>query len=213
MPGTESFLAARETNETSAGVLMILISRRHGGAEAYQQRFLALFLPLLTNPDESVRTEALMFIGANSNSAPMYHIPFGMDVFDRVIASAKAQSAGERFAAVFALVEVRNLDPDRARETFLNLVNDPDDDVRWRIAYGLADQLEREDVQKAIATLLQDKSPLVRYFTILVAGAAKHIPELEALSKGPNAEVADWAAQQLTQLAHPQGSPRTPNEP
>jgi len=48
-----------------------------------------------------------------------------------------------------------------------------EEDVRCRIAWGLTDQLEREDVQAVIADLLKDPSPLVRYMTILAVGPEK----------------------------------------
>jgi HEAT repeat protein len=204
VPGTEKFLAERETNETSPNVIMTLLNGRFVGQDyqtRFQNRFLTLFVPLLSNRDEMVREGALHFVANNHMSAPMYHIPFGMDVLDRVLASTKAKSAKERWEATLALKEVRELDPDRSRDAFLDLVNDPDKDVRTWVAAGLANQLEREDVKQAIATLVKDKSPTVRYFTILAAGPPKFIPELEELSKGPNAQIAEWAAQMLKQVA------------
>ncbi|MGD1085010.1 MAG: HEAT repeat domain-containing protein, partial [Verrucomicrobiota bacterium] len=201
IPGTEAFLAGRETNETSADVLMRLISDRYWGEE-YQRHFLTRFVPLLSHPEEKVREGALTFIGFNSNSAPMYHIPFGMDVFDRVIASTQAKSGEERAAAAYALADIRGLDPDRGREAFLSLGNDPDENVRWRAPAGLAGQFEREDVKRAIAALVQDKSPQVRYFAIVAAGPPKYVSELEALSKGPDPLIADWATQKLKQVAY-----------
>lgn len=199
-PGTESFLAERETNETSANVIMKLISGRYVGEDyqkRFENRFLALFVPLLSNPDEKVREDALIFIAYNHDSAPMYHIAFGMDVFERVIASTKAKSAKERWMAAFALKEVRRLDRDRSLETFLHLVNDPDEDVRSHIAAGLADQLDREDVKQAIAILVQDKLSKVSFSAIAAAGPAKYIPELEALSKCPDPYAAGMAADTL----------------
>ena len=79
-------------------------------------------------------------------------------------------------------------------------MNDPDENVRWRIPAGLADQLNRPDVKQALAMLVQDQSPLVSYFAILAAGPAHYIPELEAMAKGPDARMADWAAQKLKQI-------------
>jgi hypothetical protein len=198
-PGTEQFLAGRESSETSANVLMRLVADRYYG-EAYQQHFLARFVPLLSNPDEKARVAALGFVAFNQNSAPMYHIPFGLDVFDRVIASTKSGSANERGMAVAALAAIRQLNPDRSRIALLKLVNDPDENVRWRIPAGLADQLNRPDVKQALAMLVQDQSPLVSYFAILAAGPAHYIPELEAMAKGPDARMADWAAQKLKQI-------------
>ena len=199
-PGTEKFLDERLTNETSAEVLMALLENRYVGEEL-KTRFLTLFVPLLSHRDEKVREDALLFVGSNSGNAPMWQFAFGIDVFDRVIASTQAKSAKERAAAAYALTDIRQLDADRSRETFLHLVNDPDEDVRWRVAGGLAGQYEREDVRQAIAVLLKDKSPGVRFMTILAVGPQKFIPELEELSKGSDPLIAGLATQKLNQLA------------
>jgi HEAT repeat protein len=161
-PGTEAFLAGRETNETSPNVLLELVRGRYMGEE-FQNRFLTLFVPLLSSRDETVREGALIFIACNSGRAPMLQFAFGMDVFERVIASTKAKSAKERWMAAAALKDIRQINPDRSRETFLHLVNDPDENVRTQVAGGFAGQLEREDVKRAIAALLKDNSPRVRY--------------------------------------------------
>jgi hypothetical protein len=131
----------------------------------------------------------------------MLQFPFGMDVFDHVVACIQAKSAKERAAAAYALTDIRQLDIDRSREAFLHLVNDPDPDVRWRVAWGLNNQLERKDVKQAIAFLVKDKSPEVRYMTILAAGPQRFISELKELSKGADPCVAESAAQTLDQLA------------
>lgn len=200
-PETENFLAGRLINETSAEVILELVRVGTRGMEL-TNRFLPLFVPLLNHPDEKVREDALLFVGFNSNRAPMLQFPFGLDVFDRVLASTKAASAKERAAAAYALTDIRQLDPDRSREAFLNLVSDPDADVRWRIAWGLAGQYEREDVKQAIAVLLKDQSPEVRYMTITAAGPSKFILELEALAKGSDPRIAKWATEKLNQLAN-----------
>ena len=200
-PGTEMFLDERLTNETSADVILELLRDRYYVGNEFINRFLALFLPLLSHPDEKVREDALLFVGFNSQRAPVLQFPFGMDVFDRVIASSQAKSPQERAAAAYALNDIRQLDTDRSREAFLRLANDPDEDVRWRVAWGLNNQLEREDVKRAIADLVKDSSPCVKYEAILVTGPQKVIPELEALSKGADPYYARLAAQELRQLA------------
>jgi HEAT repeat protein len=200
-PGTEQFLAERLTNETSADVILELLRDRNVGSEL-NDRFLVLFVPLLSYPDEKVREDALWFVSFNSNRAPMLQFSFGMDVYDRVIASTQAKSAKERAAAASALTDIRQLDADRSREAFLHLANDPDAAVRQQVAWGLAGQFEREDVKRAIAVLLKDKSPGVRFMTILAFGPQKCVPELEALSKGSDPLIADLAAQKLNQLAN-----------
>jgi hypothetical protein len=200
-PGTERFLAGRLTNETSADVILELLRDRNVGNEL-NDRFLVLFVPLLSYPDEKVREDALWFVSFNSNRAPMLRFSFGMDVYDRVIASTRARSAKERAAAASALTDIRQLDADRSREAFLLLANDPDAAVRQQVARGLAGQFEREDVKRAIAVLLKDKSPGVKFMTILAFGPQKCVPELEELSKGSDPLIADLAAQKLNQLAN-----------
>ncbi|HEV2454603.1 MAG TPA: HEAT repeat domain-containing protein [Verrucomicrobiae bacterium] len=202
-PGTRGFLDERLTNETSADVILQLLSDRYDKVDkAFYDRFLALFVPLLGNPDEKVRDDALGFVAGNSGRAPIWQFPFGMNVFDRVVASTHAKSPEERESAADALIDIRKLDPDRSREVFLRLVNDPDPDVRWHIALGLKDQLEREDVKRAIAALLKDPSPEVRYMTILAVGPKKCVPELHELSKENDPWVAKSAAETLRQLAN-----------
>jgi HEAT repeat protein len=200
-PGTEAFLDGRLTNETSADVILDLLRDRNAGNDL-NERFLALFVPLLSNADEKVRDDALIFVGFNSQRAPMLQFQFGMDVFDRVIVSTRAKSAKERAAAADALTDIRQLDVDRSREAFLRLVNDPDKDVRWRVAWGLNNQLERKDVQQAIEALLKDPSAEVRYMTILASSPQKYIPELEALAKCSDPWVTNAAAEKLIQLAN-----------
>jgi len=51
----------------------------------------------------------------------------------------------------------------------------------WRS--WLKDQLERADVQRVIAALLEDKVPSVRYMTILAVASEKHVKELEQLTQ------------------------------
>ena len=198
-PGTKKFLAGRLTNETSPDVILELL--RNLNVKELHFRFLPLFVPLLSNPDEKVREDALLFVGFNSQRAPMLQFAFGMDVFDRVIACTQAKTAKERAAAAYALTDIRQLDANRSREAFLNLANDPDEDVRWRVAWGLDNQLDREDVKRAVAVLLKDKSSGVRLETILAVGPQKFIPELEALSKGSDLRVAEEATEKLNQLA------------
>jgi hypothetical protein len=200
-PGTKQFLAGRLANETSPDVILELLRDRNVGNKL-NDRFLELFVPLLSNPEEKVREDALIFVEWNSHRAPMLQFSFGMDVFDRVIASTQAKSAKERWAAAGALTEIRQLDANRSREAFLNLANDPDEDVRSNVAAGLAGQYERDDVKQTIANLLKDKSPVVKFMTILAAGPQKYIPELEALSKGPDLVTADLATQKLKELAN-----------
>ncbi len=205
-PGTETFLDERLTNETSAEVILELLEYRHVVGKKFNDRFLALFVPLLSSTNENVRVDALVFVGFNSQRAPMLQFTFGTNAFDAALASTRAKSVRERAAAAEALTELRQLDPIRSREAFLHMTNDPDENVRWHVAWGLSNQLDREDVKGAIAILLQDKSPTVRYMTILAAGPQKYVPELKELAKEPDSWAARSARDKLKQLAENKGN-------
>jgi len=161
----------------------------------------------LSHPDEIVRCDALLFIGFNSSRAEALQFPFGRDVFDHVICATRSKSAKERAAAAYALKDIRRLDPDTSREAFLRIANDPDEDVRWRVVAGLNGQFEREDVKRAIASLLKDKSPAVRYNIIVGVGPEKFVPQLQELSRGPDPRVAEWAAEKLKQIGSDKKTP------
>jgi hypothetical protein len=209
-PGTEKFLDERFAIEKSPFILMGLLHRKDLYGESFDARFLPRFLPLLSDPDESVRDEALDFIGCTSIWAEMLRIPFGRDVFDKVVQATRAQSAKERFEAVFALDCIRHLDPDLSRQALIRLVNDPDAEVRWRLGFCLADQYDRSDVKLAIAALVKDKSPLVRFETIVAIGAEKFLPQLQELARGPDAQVAESASEKLKQIAERSVANETP---
>ena len=133
--------------------------------------------------------------------APMLQIDFDRSIFDATVELTTSESAKERAAAEYALTEICKLDMRRSRESFLQMAEDESEDVRWRIAWGLKDQFEREDVQAVIAELLKDPSPLVRYMTILAVGPEKYLKELKALAKGTDPKVSAWASEKLKQLS------------
>ena len=198
-PGTGKFLDERLTNETSPDVILELLRNLKAGKEL-SEHFLPLFTPLLNHPDEKVREDALMFVGSNSGRAPMLRFAFGMDVFNRVIIATRAKSTQERYAAAYALTDIRRLDPDRSREAFLRLADDPSEGVRWQAAFGLADQYDREDVKRAIAKLVNDPSPVVRFMTIIAVNPRKFVPQLQELTDCRDAQVAEWATDKLKQI-------------
>jgi len=131
----------------------------------------------------------------------MWQIDFDRSIFDATVELTTSESAKERAAAAYALEEIRKLDMRRSRESFLQMAEDDSEDVRWRIAWGLTDQLDREDVQAVITDLLKDPSPLVRYMTILAVGPEKRLKELKALAQGTDPKVSAWASEKLKQLS------------
>jgi hypothetical protein len=201
-PGTEGFLDRRFAVENSAFLLMGLLHSRDIWGAQFNARFLPRFVQLLDALDEAVRDEALNFIGCSGIWAEMYKVPFGRDVFDKVLEATRSRSAKERFLAVFALCELRHIDPEASRKAFLRLVNDPAEDVRWRLGFGLVDQQGREDVKQAIAKLVNDQSPLVRYMTILAAGPKKYIPQMQELTQSTNTQIAKWATDEIKGLSN-----------
>jgi hypothetical protein len=102
-PGIGKFLEVRLSKEKSPFILMGLLHQKDLYGEGFDSRFLPRFLPLLSDRDESVRDEALDFIGCTSIWAEMLKINFGRDVLDKVIRATRSPSAKERFEAVFAL--------------------------------------------------------------------------------------------------------------
>jgi hypothetical protein len=198
-PEYHEFLDGRIDVETSPEILMRLVYRTEKAE--FSKQLNALLLKLLKDVNCEVRHRALLFIGFNSNRAPMWQIDFDSSIFDATVELTTSESAKERAAAAYALTEIRKLDMRRSRESFLQMAEDDSEDVRWRIAWGLTDQLGREDVQAVIADLLKDPSPLVRYMTILAVGPEKHLKELKALAQGTDPKVSTWASEKLKQLS------------
>jgi HEAT repeats len=198
-PEYHEFISGRVDVETSPPILMRLMYRTEKAE--FSKQLNPLLLKLLKGVNCEVRHEALLFIGFNSNRAPMWQIDFDRSIFDATAELTSSESAKERAAAAYALTEIRKLDIRRSRESFLQMAEDDSEDVRWRIAWGLTDQLEREDVKTVIADLLKDPSPLVRYMTILAVGPEKHLKELKALAQGTDPKVSAWASEKLKQLS------------
>ncbi len=198
----QDFLSERIEVETSPEVLMRLLYVCD--RSEYNRRFLQRFDPLLHHTDKKVRRDALGFIGSNSNMAPMWQISFDVGTFNRVIELTHSKSTRERSTAVYALEDIRQLDMDRSREAFIRLARDPSPEVRWRVAWGLKDQMDRHAVKPVIARLLNDPSPVVQYMTICAVGPTKHLRELKRLAHCPDRRIADMAANRLRHLTHGQ---------
>ena len=208
-PQAREFLAKRVELETSPDILMRLMRPTQEKAE-FHQRFVGRLYSLLNRPDEKVRRDALLFIGFNGSRAPMWRFTYDKRIFDRVIELAHSESAEERSAAAYALTEIRVLDLDGSRDAFLRLANDASKDVRWRVAFGLKEQLDRADVKPVIAALLQDKVPSVRYMTIVAVGPEKHVKELkelEQLTQCCDRQVAERATAKLKQILENKNKP------
>jgi hypothetical protein len=208
-PDSRLFLIHRTEVETSPEVLMHLM-RDQVPLDEFNQRFVDRINELLRNPDEAVRHDSLLFIGSTSGNAPMWQFSYDQRVLEVVLWLTTSSSPEERSAATYALIDIRHLDLDRSREAFLRLAKDPSSDVRWRVASGLVEQLQREDVEPVIETLLEDDVPVVRYMTILAIGPENHTEELQALAQCQDRQVAGWAAEKLEQLRQNQDPGKVP---
>jgi hypothetical protein len=199
IPGQQKFLARCVEAETSAANIMRLVYGSVG--RDLHVRLNPHVIRLLEHEEETVRCDALAFIGFNSHRAPVWQIEFTHEVFWRVVDLSRSKSAEERAWAVYALTDMRNRDPAAVRARIFELAEDKSADVRWRLPQVLGDQLERPDVQALLAKLLRDESALVRYFTIITLGPEKHVEELRALAAGSNKQVAEYAAGQLRKVS------------
>jgi len=80
------------------------------------------------------------------------------------------------------------------------MVNDPSEDVRWRIPGVLRDQQDHPEAQRLLRLLLADSSAMVQYFTIIELGPERHVQQLEKIAKGRDRKAAEFAARKLKQL-------------
>lgn len=204
--GEEAFLTQCVETETSVQNIMFLL-RRSNNADLGQRLSPHVFR-LLSHKNEAARYDALIFIGFNSHRAPMWRITFEGKMLGRVVELSRSQDEKERAAAVYALTELRKIDPTVIRNRMIELVKDPSAEVRWRIPDALKEQLDRADVQAVLAQLLKDESPTVRYFTVMTLGPATHLNELQELSLGADPQIAVWAATKLKQIAGKHSKPQ-----
>lgn len=212
-PGFREFLKERLQVEANPDVLMRLVLAWHGRVTpAYRAEFLELFRPLLDHTNEAVRLDALQFIGEHNNPAraEMYRFAFSQDVVRRVAAIARSPSEGERPASAHALRALSQVDPEVSCQTFCELAHDRSPAVRTQAAWGFKAVSARPEAQRALATLIQDPVPSVRWSAILADGASKHRSELEALAKCDDPQTAGWAAEHLATSSVPIAPPQTP---
>lgn len=196
--GQREFLADLVKTETSANNVMTLLN--YLDRSTYLEKMNRHVLRILSDENEGVRKRALLFVGFNSNRAPMWQFDFSDEVCRRVLELSYSPNASERAAAVSALDDLHDYAPEILRRRLLELARDSTDDVRWRIPLALRPYMAQSDVQEALARLLEDESPLVRYFTILVLGPEKHREQLRALAAGPDKVAAELAAGHLDVL-------------
>lgn len=198
LSGFHDFLAQRATEETSLDVVLQLV--RDGGD--YESAMNDAAARLLDRKEESIRRDALDFIGFNSQRAPMLRVHFDRSIFGRVVRLSTSKSSAERACVANALGDrLFQADaPAEARATLLKLTTDPEADVRWRAINGLSAQRADPTVQAAIKRLLHDRSPEVVSFTILADGPVRHRAELEVLTNCADRQIAQWAREKLTQI-------------
>jgi hypothetical protein len=199
-PGQRPFLARCAETETCLSNIMELVY--DADQSEFHRRMHFHVRRLLADPDEAVRHDALLHIESTSHMAPMWQIPYPDDVFRRVLELSHSSSAKERAAAVSVLTDLRKQHPNIVRERMKELAFDPSEDVRWRIIYALADQLDDPRVKPVLQQLLRDSSDEVRYFTILKLGPGNYVPELRAIAARYHPKAAEWAAETLDGLAH-----------
>jgi hypothetical protein len=198
-PGTERFLDNCFINEKGAFQLCYMLHDRNIWSEEFDLRFLPRLNQLLSDPDENVRVEALDFIRCNPGQG-IYKVAYGKNIFNQVVRATRSQSAKERFIAVSALACIRDIDRDASRLACLRLVNDADDDVRSGLGFCFAGRFDKDEIKRALAALLKDKCPNVRYMTILAAGPEKYWSELQDLTNSPDRRVAESASKKCREI-------------
>lgn len=196
--GQARFLEVCAASETSLANIMRLVYG--GNGKGLADRFRPHVWRLLNHEQAEVRHGALIFIGFNRQRAPMWRFKFEDRVFRKVLELSASTGDKERAAAMYALEELRSLDPNAVRSRAVILADDPCEDVRWRLPGVVRDQTNDPEVKQVLDKLLHDPSPNVRYFTIMVLGPAKHLVELRELAGCADKKVADRAKGQLKRL-------------
>jgi hypothetical protein len=201
LPEFHDFLAQRAREETSLNVIMTLVYVSNG--DGFESAMDDAARRLLARKEQSIRSDALGFIGFNSNDAPMYKVHFSRAVFDRVVQLSTSKSSAERADVADAMGDpmFQAIAPAASRTTLLKLTSDADAKVRVNAIFGLSTQRADPAVQAAIKRLLHDQSPEVVYFTILADGPARHRSELESLAKCADREISQFAREKLAQIA------------
>ena len=192
-PEARTFLDERIESEDFPDVLMALVYQSH--VPKTNERFCGLLLKLLNNNDVRTRNRALVFIGSNPRSAPMWQIYFNTQVIDRVLGLTKSEE--DRPSAVFALDAISHLDKERCVAALLELAQDKSPSVRWQVPLALKAYLERPEVTDAMNKLVDDADPQVQYFAITATGLDKHLDKLRLLSRSENKVISELSKAQL----------------
>lgn len=101
-PTENTFLKNRFKAETSPSILWELKYLDQGNAGTLEDKFNVRLLRLLNHPDQDVRREALLFIGSNLNSAPVWQVRFSALVAEKVRTMTTSKTE-EKKEALFAL--------------------------------------------------------------------------------------------------------------
>lgn len=197
--GQREFLDQLVATETTAAHVMRLL--HHLDRVMYRSRMNPHLLRILGHQEEDIRRNAMIFIGFDEHRAAMWQIRLNDQVLARVLELSRSPSPEERSYAVYALRYWQNRDLRSVRVRLFELARDPSDEVRRHVPFALRGQLMRDDVQAGLARLVEDESPRVRYFTILVLGPQKYVRELRELAEGPDELIAGFATGQLRKLA------------
>lgn len=197
--GQREFFARLVETETSAGLVMGLLYELD--RTTYLEAINPHLVRILNHKQEEIRSDALLFIGSAEYSAPMRRMSLNDEVLERVLELSRSKSVKERVSATYALRFWKAGDLPLVRSRLFELARDPADEVRWNVPFALRGQLTRDDVQAVLAQLVEDESPSVCYFAILVIGPEKHEQKLHALAAEADEPVASFAAGQLRKLA------------
>ena len=157
-------------------------------------------LRLLHDKQAKIRSEALSFIGSDSYRAEMWQIKFSREVFDQVLQLSRSEHSSDRNLSVSPLRELRNHDPDTVFKRLVQMARDNSENVRWQIPQALHDHRGQAEVESLLGALVKDRSPLVRYFTILEVGPKNYANELRELAQCKDKKVAGFAADKLREL-------------
>jgi len=155
---------------------------------------------LLDDNDESVKKNALDFIGYNEGMAEMYHRPFDAHIFDQVMTLSHSQSSSLRESSVAALAWLKKYDENKVVARLCEMALDASSDVRWRVAVALRKFGGNKNATKTLEDLLKDHCPLVQYFAAMATGPREHIEVLRELSKCSDVETRKMAIEVLKSL-------------
>jgi hypothetical protein len=202
LEGEEEFLRSLADRETDLFNIQRLV---YGPPKTLNERMQPHVLRLLNDADASVRCDAMTSIGFNSNVAPMWRMTFSKKVFEKVMELSRAENEEERASAVYALAELRNVDPDAVRKRMFEIAEDKHEveGVRWQIAFVLRDQVDRPDVRALMVKLLHDPSAQVRDMSLLPLDPGTFRKEFERIAADDDARRAPFARRKLRELDGP----------